>query len=343
MASIYRLRGRWRAQVRRAGQKPISRVFNTKRDAQAWARSLEHQADSGRQIGGARATIGELIRKYRQAREEAARAIRNQSNEFYMLRTLEAWFGATTLLRLSTAAILEYGRARRRQGAGPYTLNMELSKLSTALRYACSILEIPYADPVAGARPTLHHLGLIGAGRHRDRRPSAEEWTKLLAELAKLPTAIPMADIVRFAALNALRRGEVCRIVWPDLDVGARTIVVRDRKDPRRKIGNDAVVPLIGDSLDIIMRQPRPREGAPDQRIFPFEPGTVSRCFTAARKAAGIVDLTLHDMRHEATSALFEAGYSIPEVAAVTGHKRWDQLKRYTNIRPELVAKKGRS
>jgi len=117
-------------------------------------------------------------------------------------------------------------------------------------------------------------------------------------------------------------------------------VIVRDRKDPRRKAGNDEVVPLIGESLDVIMRQPRPKEGATDQRIFPFEPGTVSKCFATARKAAGIVNLTLHDMRHEATSRLFEAGWGIAEVAAVTGHKRWEQLRRYTNLRPQEIARK---
>lgn len=340
MASIYPLGERWRAQVRRAGQKSISRVFDTRREAEAWARALEHQADRGRKLGGGRSPVRLLLNEYRAARGEAGRPIRRQSNEHYMLEKLGSWFATTRLDGLTTGAIRDYARARRRQGAGPYTVNMELSKLGTALRYACSLLEIPYADPVATARPTLHHLGLIGAGKKRERRPTADEWTALLAELAKLPTAIPMVDIVTFAAMNALRRGEVCRITWTDLDVEARTVVVRDRKDPRRKAGNDEVVPLIGDSLDIIMRQPRPREGEAGRRIFPFEPGTVSKCFAAARKAAGIVNLTLHDMRHEATSRLFEAGWQIPEVAAVTGHKRWDQLKRYTNLRPQEIARK---
>ena len=39
-------------------------------------------------------------------------------------------------------------------------------------------------------------------------------------------------------------------------------------------------------------------------------------------------------MRHEAVSSLFEAGWQIPEVAAVSGHKDWRQLKRYTQIDP---------
>ncbi len=76
--------------------------------------------------------------------------------------------------------------------------------------------------------------------------------------------------------------------------------------------------------------------------IFRFDNGTASKYFKQACDAKGIVDLHLHDLRHEATSALFEAAWEIPEVATVTGHKDWRNLKRYTNLDPATVAKKGR-
>lgn len=342
MASIYPYKGGWRAQVRPAGQQGTSRTFRTRKEALAWARSLEHQADLGRRVAGSTARVGWLLEQYRAARADAGRPVARQSTEHYMLAGLAAWFAALRLDRLSTASLVDYARARRRAGAGPYTVNMEISKLGTALRYVASLLGVPYADQVGVARPTLRHFKLIGAGRKRERRPSEDEWVALLAALAALPTTIPMVDIVRLGALNAFRRGEVCRISWTDLDVAARTIVVRDRKDPRAKAGNDQVVPLVGESLDIIMRQPRPAEGATDQRIFPYQPGTVSRCFKVAARAAGIADLRLHDMRHEATSALFERGYPIEEVSAVTGIKDWRNLRRYTQVNPARVAKRGR-
>ncbi|RVC42576.1 site-specific integrase, partial [Mesorhizobium sp. M4B.F.Ca.ET.088.02.2.1] len=42
-----------------------------------------------------------------------------------------------------------------------------------------------------------------------------------------------------------------------------------------------------------------------------------------------------HDLRHEGTSRLFEAGFTIEQVALVTGHKDWKMLKRYTHLKPE--------
>jgi integrase len=343
MASIYPYGDGWRVQIRRAGQKSISRVCKTRAEAKKWAREVEHQADKGLPVSGSKITVAKLIQEYREQRKDSGREIGRHSNTHYMFRRLAVWFATTRLDRLDTAAIVDYARARRRAGVAPHTAYMELTALGTALRYACSLLKIAYHDSLGSARPTLHHLGLIKSeGNKRDRRPTGDEWDRLLIQLAQVSKEVPMVDIVKVAAQNAFRRGEICRIAWPDLDVAARTLLVRARKHPREKDTNDEVVPLIGDSLEIIMRQPRPAQG-PDQRIFPYNPQTVSNLFTRAVRAAGLTNLHLHDMRHEATSKLFEAGWQIPEVAAVTGHKDWRQLTRYTNLKPELIAKKSRT
>ncbi|MBN9403835.1 MAG: tyrosine-type recombinase/integrase [Burkholderiales bacterium] len=42
---------------------------------------------------------------------------------------------------------------------------------------------------------------------------------------------------------------------------------------------------------------------------------------------------TVHDLRHECISWLFERGWNIPHVATVSGHRSWASLKRYTQIR----------
>ncbi|WP_292408411.1 hypothetical protein [Mesorhizobium sp.] len=42
-------------------------------------------------------------------------------------------------------------------------------------------------------------------------------------------------------------------------------------------------------------------------------------------------------MRHEGTSRLFEAGFTIEQVALVTGHKDWKMLKRYTHLKLETL------
>lgn len=74
-----------------------------------------------------------------------------------------------------------------------------------------------------------------------------------------------------------------------------------------------------------------------DDRIFPVNHKSVSNVFTRACQRLKIVDLHFHDLRHEGASRLFEAGFTIEQVALVTGHKDWKMLRRYTHLRPEAL------
>ena len=67
--------------------------------------------------------------------------------------------------------------------------------------------------------------------------------------------------------------------------------------------------------------------------IFPYSPGAIGPAFTRACKLLGIHDLRFHDFRHEGISRLFAMGCSIPHAAAVSGHRSWASLKRYTHLR----------
>ena len=52
-------------------------------------------------------------------------------------------------------------------------------------------------------------------------------------------------------------------------------------------------------------------------------------------------DLHFHDLRHEATSRIYErTTLSDLEIASITGHSSLGQLKRYANLRGSKLAKK---
>jgi integrase len=73
--------------------------------------------------------------------------------------------------------------------------------------------------------------------------------------------------------------------------------------------------------------------------VFPHHPKSVGAAFHRSCGVLDIDDLCFHDLRHEGTSRLFEAGFSIQQVAMVTGHKDWRMLRRYTNLKPEDLHK----
>lgn len=341
MASISFVRGKWRALIRRKGHPDRSKSFPSHAEAEAWARATESSVDRGERpaaAGGKGPAIDELVRAYRTARAAADRPITRTSNEHYQLIRLEQHFAGVRLATLNTQTLVAFAQRRRRAGVTAYTALLDVTKLGTVLRYACSLGGLQYQEQVRAAMPTLRHLKLVGPGRERDRRPTADEWKRLLAYFKTMPTGLPMADIVQFAAITAMRQSEICRITWQDWDPKRKLQWIRDRKDPREKAGNDQQIPILFGADKIINRQPKI-----EARIFPYVPGTVSDRWTEACSALGIEDLVFHDLRHEAITRMFEAGMDIPQVAAVSGHRDWKHLRRYTQLRPEGLHQRVRT
>ena len=336
MASIFKSGNGWRAQVRRKGHAVYTRTFATKTAAADWARAIERDIDRGmmpsaRAVSGSRYTVAQAIADYRDLRR--VRPVRDTSTEHYTLQHLEAALGDKGAGDLRVDDLVEYAQRRADMGAGPYTVNMDVGKLGTVLRTIGAAKGMALPDVVQQARPLLKHLGLIGGGGRRERRPTEDELHAIVTHLRGQPNGALYASAVLWAVETAMRQGEIARIRWADVDRGRRLVLVRDRKDPREKSGNDQWVPLLPGAWALLEQQ---HQGE-DPRIFPIGGSSISKAFTAACRELSIPDLHFHDLRHEAISRLFEAGYRIEQVALVSGHRTWAHLRRYTNLRPEDV------
>lgn len=341
MASVTLVNGKWRGLVRRKGFKSQCRTGgtggmpNTRAALTKWAKGVEDGLAKGGTAALGTLTLGAVIAAYRRLRD-ASRPIADTSNEHYMLKALERGLGQQRAATFAPAHLVAYANMRREEGAGPYTINMDVSKLGTVMRYAGASLGVAMPDVVGAARPLLTHLRLIGGGGKRERRPTEDELRRVLAWLHE-QKGLVYAEAVAFAATSAMRRGEVCAVRRADIDPVTHVVPIW-RKHPRKGKVLERV-PLIGEAWDIAKRQPKSADG----RLFPLHAGTLSKYFTAACRALGVPDLQLRDMRHEGTSALFEAGYAIEQVALVTGHKKWETLKIYTNLKPEDLTPPARS
>jgi len=336
--------GRWRALIRRKGH-TFSRTFRLKADADKWARDIEDRLDRGdpgpakSTLHGRPETLGDLIRLHVLDMLDVRRPPRRSKR--YCLEKLTRELGHWRIRDVTHHRLIDYGRQRFRQGAGPTTLSMDLSYLGTVLTHAAAVHGIAVrADQVVLARVALKRLGLVGKSSERARRPTQEELDAIINH-SQLNSRqiIPLWRIVKFAVATTMRLGEITRIDWADLDQANSLITVRDRKDPRRKLGNDQRVPLLSltgyDALDLIAEQAN-ATGCKG-RIFPYTSQSIGAAFRRVCKDLGIKNLRFHDLRHEGTSRLFEAGLTLPEVGLVTGHKDWKMLKRYLNLKPEEV------
>lgn len=331
MASILLVNGKWRAQIRRAGQKSIAKSFDSKRDAEAWARRVESGMDAAKPVVIAEdLTVEQLVGQYRLMRADLGRPVVATTNTHYMLEHLEQDLGTVRVQDLTPARLAKWAQQRHQEGAGGYTVNMELSQLGTAIRHTAAYLRVLLPDVVGVARPLLHYGQLITGGGRRTRRPTEDELVRVVAYIAARNPVV--ADAVRVAAITGLRRGELARIQWNDIDELRKAVLVRQRKHPRRVEARDEWVPLLGDAWKIVQAQPRG-----DARIFPASREAMTDNVTAATKALGIPDLRLHDMRREATSRLRELGFDADERKAIVGHRSDAVHERYVAVTLESL------
>lgn len=343
MATFKQLKsGNWRVQVRRKGRY-VNETFRRHKDAEEWALDIERRIDRG-ETPTSRAHIDpnlfeHLIDIHVDDMREVGKPPR-RSKSFTMDR-LKIKLGKVKIRDLTRERLIQFGKDRAKEGAGPSTISMDIGYIKTILSHAAAVHGIAISiEPVTLARIALKRLGLIGKSRERDRRPSPDEINRIVAHADANPRQIiPLGRIIKFAIATAMREDEICRFQISDVDAQTRMLVIRDRKDPRNKDGNDQRIPLLNatgfDAWKLLKEQRLLSRGG--KRVFPYNPRSVGASFRRSCIALGIKNLRFHDLRHEATSRLFEAGFTIEQVALVTGHKDWKMLKRYANLQPEKL------
>jgi integrase len=342
VATFTRLKsGSRRVQVRRKG-KYANNTFLRRKDAEEWALETERRIDRGEPAIACREvrTFGDLIRLHRADLQEVGKRIGRSKTA--SLTLLERRLGRLRLSELDRERLIQFGKERAREGAGPVTLGIDLGYIKTILCHAAAVHGIVVStDSINLARIALVRLDLVGKGDERDRRPTQDELDRLIAAFDSNPRQqIPLGRIIRFAVATATRQDEICRVEWADIDRDNKMLLIRDRKDPRRKNGNDQRIPLLdvsGYDAWTIVEEQRKFARSDAGRIFPYNGRSVGTAFRRQCRLLKIKDLHFHDLRHEATSRLFEAGFSIEQVALVTGHKDWKMLRRYTHLKPEQL------
>jgi integrase len=298
-----------------------SKTFDSHRAAKDWLRHREADLSRSPPEAGT-TTLAEAIGRYmRESRREIGKTKAQVLRAITRHRIASLPCEEVTTTRLVEFAT-ELQASRSASTVGNY-----LSHLSAVFAVAKPAWGYPLdRAQIADAATVCRKLGLVSKSRERDRRPTRDEIDRLLAHFAQRdPRAMPMGKVIVFALFSTRRQEEITRIRWDDLD--GHRVLVRDMKNPGQKAGNDVWCDLPPEARAVIDQMPR---RAPE--IFPFTTDAISAGFTRACRILGIDDLRFHDLRHEGISRLFEMGWTIPHVAAVSGHRSWQSLKRYTHL-----------
>jgi len=326
MASIIQVGDKWRAQVRRKGAPAQTMTFKSKILAEKWARKVEGEIDVGRSGVSAPSarTIGSLIDQYKIEIGEAKPFGKNKAS---VLELIKLYLDKVTVAQLTPERIVKYIKDERK--VKDVTAAIDLTYLKGVLKVARALWQVNVSPSVVeDAREILKYMGMVNRSNERDRRPTADEIDRLRAWFGQHSKTLT-PDLIDFILDSCFRPpSEITRLRWANLNEADKTIVINDRKDPRKKIGNNQTVPLLDRCMEIIQRQNRDSEF-----IFPVNGKSWSSLFPRACRALKIENLDLYDLRHEAISRLVESKkYSIPEMMLITGHKDPKQLMRYTQL-----------
>jgi len=315
-----------------------SRTFDRRTQAKAWAEGRERKFAKKvpavkLSLNLTQTTLRKVLEKYREDVSEVRPMGRSKASNIRFLEKCE--IAKMTACEIKSSDIIAHVRSRRQSGAGPSTANNDVVWLRVILRYARAAWDLPFdLSVIDNAREVLKAEKLISKARSRSRRPTDDELaalTEFFERRDKRRSNIPMNDIMWFAIHSARRQGEITGLLFSDNDKKLQTGAVRDLKHPTER---DLVrrFKYTPEAWDIACRQLHDND-----TIFPYEPRSVGSAFRQACKLLELRDLRFHDLRHEATSRLFEEGYSIVEVQQFTLHDSWGTLSRYTHLRPEAV------
>jgi integrase len=311
----------WQVKIRRRGYPVQSKTFETYDDAAAWARMIENEMDRGVFVSRKEAestTLGEALERYESEKTSLKKGASQERHRIAMFK--RSALADRFLASIRSTDIAKYRDKRLKEGKSPFTVNNEMILLSSLFNVAAKEWGLESLNnPVAKvARPKLP--------RGRDRRLHEGEEEALLEAL---PDSIKPVFIV--ALETAMRLGEITRMEWKNVNLKRRTVTLEDTKN-----GESRMVPLSTRAVSVFNALPRQING----RVFNISPNHVSKTFHDTCKKSEIVDLRFHDLRHEATSRLFEKGFNPMEVASITGHKTLQMLKRYTHLKAEDLAQR---
>jgi integrase len=311
-------------QIRLRGHSALSRSFRLKANAELWARQKEAEIERGELPVDTRVlrahTLAHLLERY--ASSVVPRK-RGGDRELYMLRVvLRHPLSRLSLHRLTPAEIAKYRDDRLAVVTGA-TVRRELAIVRHCLQVARN--EWGFVLPLN----PVDQVKLPAPNNPRERRATTGELERLLEDCAARGHQ-RLSAVIQLAVETGMRRSELLGMRWPDVDLEARTVLLRNTKN-----GHPRTVPLSPRAIEIIRAMPRVGD-----LVFPVSANALRLAWERLRRRAGVSGLRFHDLRHEAVSRFFEKGLNMPEVAAISGHRDPRMLMRYTHPKAEAIAAK---
>jgi integrase len=304
-------------------RKKISTKSRLKSDALAFVRKFESDTDPARKKSLSFSVFIQQFQSYAKSTYEAGTC------ELYRL-SFKAFFEiiGDCALRSITAYEIDRFKSTLAARINPVTVNIRLAKLKAALNTAkrWGLLD---KNPFEGVRmvsvPETIPIHLTEIEFRTLYSSIEEEWLR---------------DVVLFAVLTGMRRGEIVNLHWKDVDATRKTIVIQSSPTYRTKQGRRRVIPM-NDQVFALLESKRAYGSDPTGLVFTLNGGKIfedwiTHKFKAYVRALlpGNAGVHFHSLRSTFATWLVQKSVSIYEVQKLLGHSSITVTQIYSHLAP---------
>lgn len=327
----------YRVKIRLRGYPEQIATFTRITDAKKWIQDTESAIREGRHFKTSESkkhTAKELIDRY--MTEILPRKPKSISDQKTQLGWWRNSIGSFLLSDITPALITEHRnklssetsdrKGRKRTDA---TINRYCAALSHCFTIAIKEWNWLENNPMLKIKKFKEPRGRV-------RFLNDEERERLL-QACKDSSSPFLYILVVLGISTGARAMEIKTLEWKNVDLNRGMIFLHDTKN-----GDRRSLPLVGIAKDL-MKTLYKNRNENTNLVFPSKnlqnPIDVRTPFETAIQKAGIKDFRWHDLRHCCASYLVMNGATLPEVAAVLGHRTTAMTSRYAHIADSHTSK----
>ena len=249
------------------------------------------------------------------------------------LKPLLQYFEKRKIRSIKASDIESYKR-QRLQSVSVRGTKIKIATVNRELALLRSILNFAIQNEWLTRNPFILAKGVISISSEtqRDRVLSFEQESQLLSVCTG--SRRHLKAILICALDTAMRRGEIFKMKWEDVNFVSAEIYIPQRNTKTEDARVVGITPRLKEELEKLWEQsPKDKE----KLVFGIT-NTIKTSFGSACKEAEISDFRFHDCRHTATTRMIASGSPHTEVMKITGHSQIKTFLRYLNITSETTS-----
>ncbi len=263
------------------------------------------------------------------------------------LKNLNLYYGKRRIGEITTESLFDYKQRRKKQGVKIATINRELEAMRRMMRYALSkgwlVRDVFFGAKVIVTSAETVRTRILSESEQerllavcegeRDVTYTRHHYGKAQTITAKMKADNPHLKAIILLAVDAgMRRGEILKLTWEDIDLDAGIVTVKASNTKTEKM---RLVPLTDRAKAELERV---RDFAPNGETRPFPFVDFKHSWRTAKRIAGIDDLHFHDLRASAVTRWQRDGVPLAIASKIAGHSDTrTTAKYYTSADIEIV------